>query len=171
MNNKLLEQAFFELINISGFRPYNTKSFFNYLSNLIKKTFDEWPKIFKCFYTTFFLALVANTIVMLMYRFSLDKFRYIELARIVLIFISSGCLAWLFANLISSIFESIIYLVSSRHIFIEALYDITSFILLSGALSFGFVASIDTLMHLGYGIVNSLVLILKLDPFASFPIY
>lgn len=157
---QLLESELLELIKVTGFKPYDKMFFFNYFAiSLKEQVSDKYPRIFKCSYITFFISLIINITIIKIYPYGVSV-KYLEIVRFLLLLVSSGCLSFLFANSLYPILKSFIYLISNRYIIFGALSDIV-----------GFVASIDPMMKISYGIVKSIVIKLQLDPFISFPLF
>ena len=132
-------------------------SFFNYFAiSLKEQVSDKYPRIFKCSYITFFISLIINIVIIRIYPYGVSV-KYLDTVRFLLLLASSGCLSFLFAKSLYPILKSFIYLISNRRIIFAALSDIVSFIMIAAALSVAFVASIDPIMHISYGIVNLLL--------------
>ncbi len=168
---QLLESELLELIKVTGFKPYDKMSFFNYFAiSLKEQVSDKYPRIFKCSYITFFISLIINITIIKIYPYGVSV-KYLEIVRFLLLLVSSGCLSFLFANSLYPILKSFIYLISNRYIIFGALSDIVGFVMIAIALSVAFVASIDPMMKISYGIVKSIVIKLQLDPFISFPLF
>lgn len=171
---QLSENELLELIQVTGFRSYSEKTFFSKLAITIKKeVLDKYPRTFKCFYITFFIALIINIAIPITYHiYSLDMLiKYLQLVPLLLLFVSSGCLAFLFVSSVITTILKTKYLITDRYTILGALSDIVSFVMTAGVLSISFVAYIDLVMHIGFGIVKSIVITFRLDPFSVFPLF
>jgi hypothetical protein len=156
-----------ELIQAIGFRPYS-ETFFSKFAILIKEeVLDKYPKTFKCFYITFFMALIINIAIAVTLSNILIK--YLEPVRWFLSFILVICWLFLFAASVIRAIIKVKFLIADRYAILRLLYDITTFALTAVILSISFVAYIDLIMQIGFGIVKSIVIKFQLDPFNSFP--
>jgi len=169
---QLNREEVLSLIKITGFRPFNESSFFTRLVIAIHEyVINKLKRVYQCFFITLISSIIINVTISLNIAAIVDYSSVISTISTCLMLVSSLCLSYMFASVVTVFFQNMEYLLSNKFIFWEAVYDVIITVITIITLSFAYLIIIEPVMHVCYGMVKYIVSSYNINPDDSFLIF